>query len=83
MNILTLLMSRPDLREPFNLSIWLSQGVIWVGILDFLFLCWPGMVPNQRQLSIVVSDWGSHLGSLFSTFSCGILFVCSCVLHCV
>uniref|UniRef100_A0A8K9XQH3 Espin like b n=1 Tax=Oncorhynchus mykiss TaxID=8022 RepID=A0A8K9XQH3_ONCMY len=32
----------------------------------FLFLCWPSMVPNQRQLFIVVSDWGSYLGSPFS-----------------
>ena len=57
--------SRPDLREPFYLSIWLGRGVIWVGILVYLFLCWPGLVPNQMQLSIVVSDWGSYLGSLF------------------
>ena len=64
-----LFLSRPDLREPFYFSIWLGWGVIWVGILVFLFLFWPGMVPNQRQLSNVVSDWGSYLGSLFSTFS--------------
>ena len=44
-----------------------------VGILSSLFICflflcfWPGMVPNQRQLSIVVSDWESYLGSLFPT----------------
>ena len=38
-----------------------------VGNLFFLFLCRPGMVPNQRQLSIVVSDWGSYLASLFPT----------------
>ena len=62
-------LSRPDLGEPFYFSIWLDQGVIWVAILVFLFLCWPGMVPNQRQLSVVVSDWRSYLGSLFSTFS--------------
>ena len=44
-----MLLSRTDLREPFNFSIWLGRGVIWVGILVFLFLCWPGMVPNQRD----------------------------------
>ena len=27
---------------------------------------WPGMVLNQGQLSIVISDWESYLGSLFS-----------------
>jgi hypothetical protein len=48
--------SHPDLREPFDVSIWFDQGVIWVGILCVLFLCvWPSVVPNQRQLSIVVS----------------------------
>ena len=26
---------------------------------------WPGMVLNQGQLSIVVSDWESYLGSPF------------------
>ena len=59
-------LSRPDLREPCLFSIWLGQGVTWVGIFMFLFLCWPSMVPNQRQLFIVVSDWGSYLGSPFS-----------------
>ena len=59
-------MSHPDLREPFYVSIWFGQGVIWVGILCVVFLCvWPSVVPNQRQLSIVVSDWESYLGSLF------------------
>ena len=51
-------LSRPDLREPFYVSIWFGQGVIWVGILCVVFLCvWPSVVPNQRQLSIIVSDW--------------------------
>ena len=38
---LKLLLSRPDLREPFYVSIWFGQGVIWVGILysDFYVLC--------------------------------------------
>jgi hypothetical protein len=26
---------------------------------------WPGIVSNQRQVSIVVSDWMPYLGSLF------------------
>ena len=38
-----------------------------MGTLVFVFLCWPGMIPNQRQLSIVDSDWRSYLGSLFPT----------------
>jgi hypothetical protein len=50
-----------------------------VGDLCFLFLCWPGMVPNQRLLSIIVSDWGSYLGSLFTPVVCGTLFLrCAC-----
>ena len=40
------------------------------GHSSFSFLGWPGMVPNQRQLSIVVSDWGSCLGSLFPPVVC-------------
>ena len=63
-------LSRPDLREPFYVSIWFGQGVIWVGILCFDFyifvcLCFGlGVVLNQGQLSIVVSDLESYLGSL-------------------
>ena len=30
---------------------------------------WPGMVLNQGQLSIVVSDWESYLGNLFCLLS--------------
>ena len=29
---------------------------------------WPGMVLNQGQLSIVVSDWEPYLGSPFPSF---------------
>ena len=43
-------LSRPDLRDPFYSLFWLDQGVTRVGTLVFAFLCWPGMVPNQRQL---------------------------------
>ena len=28
-------------------------------------LWWPELVPNQRQLFIVVSEWGSDLGCHF------------------
>ena len=71
--------SCPDLREP------LFSILVRVGILVYLFLGWLGMVPNQRQLSIVVSDWGSYLGSLFQPVWCGILFMyyCLCALHSV
>ena len=34
-------------------------------------MCWPGLVLNQGQLSIVVSDWESYLGSLFPFCHCG------------
>ena len=51
-------MSCPDHRETFYSLFWLGRGVTRVGDLVHLFLCWPGMVPNQRQLFIVVSDWG-------------------------
>ena len=55
----------------------------WVVYVPFSMLCfcvWPGMVLNQRQVSLVVSDWESYLGSLFPLVWCGCLFsvsVCS------
>ena len=42
----------------------MSRVVVGLGV--FVYLCWPDMVPNQRQLFIVVSDWGSYLGCPFS-----------------
>jgi hypothetical protein len=72
---MTNMLSRPDLRETFYFSIWLGQGVMWGVHSMFCFLCffismfWPGMVLNQGPLSIVVSDWESYLGSLFSLLS--------------
>ena len=56
---------------------WFGQGVSWGGhtifcVLCFLFLCgWLGMVLNQGQLSIVVSDWEPYLGTVFPTCGCG------------
>ena len=42
-------------------------GILVSLFLCFLFICfWPSVVPNQRQLSIVVSDWESYLGIFFS-----------------
>ena len=35
----------------------------------FSSMFWPGMVLNHGQLSIVVSDWESYLGSPFSLLS--------------
>ena len=55
---------------------WFGEGVSWGGqsmfcVLCFLFLCGsPGMVLNQGQLSIVVSDWEPYLGTLFPTCVC-------------
>ena len=69
--------SRPDLREPFYFSIWLGQGVIWGGHSVLFSMFWLGMVLNQGQLSIVVSDWESYLGSPFSLISVWVVnFVC-------
>ena len=56
---------------------WVGVGILGF-VLGFVLLCvWPGMVPNQRQLSIDVSDWEPYLGSLFPT-----VFVGSCFLNC-
>ena len=77
------LVSRLDRREPFKVSIWFGRGVIWGGhsMLCFLWFCvsmfWPGMIINQGQLSIVVSDWEPYLGSPFPHLSVWVVvFVC-------
>ena len=68
--------SRPDLREPFYVYlVWSGCDLGGHSMFWFLGLCismfWPGMVLNQGQLSIVVSDWESYLGSLFPCCDCG------------
>jgi hypothetical protein len=55
------ILSRPDLSSFVMFLVYVGQGVSWGGhsmrCSSFGFLCvWPGMVLNQRQLSIVVSD---------------------------
>ena len=51
----------------------------WVVYVSFSMICyfcvWPGMVFNQRQLSIVVPDWEPYLGSLLCIVGCGWLFL--------
>ena len=69
-----LYLSHPDLSSFFYVSVlvWSGRELGWafyVLFCMFIFLCvGPGMVPNQRQLSIVVSDWEPYLGSLFSHY---------------
>jgi hypothetical protein len=64
-------MSRPDLKEPFYAYILVGSGCDLGGHSMFRFLCffismfWPGMVLNQGQLSIVVSDWESYFTPFF------------------
>ena len=56
---------------------WVWSGCDLGGHSMFYFLCfgislfWPGMVLNQGQLSIVVSDWEPYIGSPFPSFLCG------------
>ena len=70
-------LSRPDLREPFYVSILVRSGCDLGGYSMFFIsmfcvsVFWPDMVLNQGQLSIVVSDWESYLGSLFPFCYCG------------
>jgi hypothetical protein len=52
-------------RELFyvSISVWSGCDLGWAFYV-FVFLCfWPGVVLNQGQLSIVVSDWELYLGS--------------------
>ena len=45
-------------------------GVLCFVIYDFcISMFWPGMVLNQGQLSIFVSEWEPYLGSPFSLLS--------------
>ena len=58
----------------------LGQGVSWGGHSMFLFYVWyfcfwPGVLPNQRQLSIV-SDWEPYLGSLCSHYDLWVVVFC-------
>ena len=78
-------MSRPDHREPFNVSIWFGQGVVWGGhsmfsfSLILYFYVLAGMVLNQRQLSIVVSDSEPYLVAFSHLFFVGSYFLfCVC-----
>ena len=58
---------------------WVGVGILCF-VLVFLFLCvWPGMVPRQRQLWIVVSDWEPYLGSLFPPGFVGSCFLFFCL----
>jgi hypothetical protein len=59
--------------------VWSGRELGWVVyvIFSLLYFCvWPGMVLNQRQLSIIVSDWESYLGSLFSPFWLWVIIFC-------
>ena len=44
---------------------WVGWEVYVLLSMIWYFCVWPGMVLNQRQLSIVVPDWEPYLGSLF------------------
>jgi hypothetical protein len=56
---------------------YISMGFWYVQV--HVGLWWPELVPNQRQLLIVVSDWGSYLGCHFPFWFCGLLSMCSCM----
>ena len=74
-------MSRPDLRACY-VSILVWSGCDFGGHSMFFFLCfcislfWPGMVLNQGQLSIVVSEWEPYLGSFFHTMFLWLVHFC-------
>jgi hypothetical protein len=70
----------------FVLSFYFSMVRAWVGWVVYVslsmicyFCVWPGMVLNQRQLSIVVPDWEPYLGSLFSIVFWWVDVFCLCV----
>ena len=73
------------LSHPFHRELLFSMLVrsgcdLRVGYLGELYLyVVPSMVPNQRQLFIIVSDWGSYLGCHFPNVLCGIMSIFSCL----
>jgi hypothetical protein len=53
-------------------KVWFGVGILCFVIYDFcISMFWPGIVLNQGQLSIIVSDWEPYLGSPFPSFLCG------------
>ena len=85
-NVLTGLWSPPDtvytgyhaLTLESFLCLYFGLGRGWFGGAFYVLfsmccisLFWPGMVLNQGQLSIVVSDWEPYLSSLFPPVFCG------------
>ena len=60
------------------LCLCFSMVRAWVVYVPFSmfwdFCVCPGMVLNQRQMSIIVPDWEPYLGSLVSLLSCGWLY---------
>ena len=86
------LLSRPDLRYLCFIYILVRSGCDLGGyssvvclefcmsrvvvVLGVLYFCCPDMVTNQRQLFIVVSDWGSYLGFHFGFVG---YCLCSCM----
>ena len=70
-----------DYNKYFYSLCLVGQGVTQVGnSMLFVSIFWPGMVLKQGQLSIVVSDWESYLGSLFSFRN--LLIVVFCLVFC-
>ena len=53
-----------------SIMVWSGCNLGEHSTLFFLCFCislfWPGMVLNQGQLSIVVSDWEPYLGIFFT-----------------
>ena len=82
LNCIGHILSRSDLSYFIYVFVLVWSGRELGGLSMFRFLCcvcvWPGMVLNQRQVSLVVSDWGSYLLSLFPLVFRGCLFSVLC-----
>ena len=82
-----------ELSPCHTLTVELIMSLFWVwsgcdlgghSMFYFLSFCislfWPGMVLNQGQLSIVVSDWEPELGCPFPSISVWeVVFVCGTI----
>ena len=65
--------SRPDLREPFVFLYLVRSGCDYGGHSRFSVSMLVCLIPNCRQLSIIVSDWESDISCQFPFVFCGIL----------
>jgi hypothetical protein len=71
---------RAEAPPPHLVRAWLGVGSLCLYFYDLgISMFRPSMVLNQRQVSLVVSDWESYLGSLFCHCGLWVIVYVSCL----